>query len=78
MARWIEHLVEPRRLILEWRPPPHVLHRARWAVGDLSWTESGSEFRYFEEHELFALNNGKTLEALKEAGFVGVVSRVVV
>jgi hypothetical protein len=71
MERWIEHLVEPRRLILEWRPPPHVAHRSRWAVGELRRIEHGAEFRYFEAQELPALNNGRTVEVLKEAGFVG-------
>lgn len=71
MERWIEHLVEPRRLILEWRPPLHVAQRARWAVGELRRTEDGAEFRYFEAQELPVFNSGRTLDALKEAGFVG-------
>lgn len=71
MGGWIEHLSEPRRLILEWRPPQYVADRSRWAVGDLRQTEEGAEFRYFEARDLPAFNNGRTLEALRAAGFVG-------
>lgn len=71
MERWIEHLVEPRRLILEWRPPAHVSDRSRWAVGELRRAEDGAEFRYFDEAALPDLNNGRRVEALREAGFVG-------
>jgi hypothetical protein len=71
MDRWIEHLVEPPRLILEWRPPTHVTDRSRWAVGELWRTENGAEFRYFDAQQLTTLNNARTPEVLRAAGFVG-------
>ncbi len=71
MDRSIEHLAEPRRLILEWRPPAHVADRVRWAVGELRRTDEGAEFCYFGAEELRAANNGRTLEALHDAGFAG-------
>lgn len=71
MEQWIRHLVEPKRLILEWRPPEHIRDRRRWAVGELRRVPGGAEFHYLSGSELEAANNGRGAEQLRAAGFLG-------
>lgn len=71
MARGIEHLVEPPRLILSWQPPPSLPDRARWAEGGLARTAGGATFRYLRGEELASANKGRTEADLIRAGFAG-------
>ncbi len=71
MPKWIEHSVEPKRLILEWRPPQHVKERMRWAVGELARNDSSVWFRYFGEDEIPSQNLRHDLADLKATGFSG-------
>jgi len=71
VERWIEHLVEPERLIVEWRPPESVPDRARWAVGELRRDGAAATFRYFSDAELREANGGRDVDALRAAGFSG-------
>ena len=71
MEWWIKHLVEPERLVLEWRPPENVPERTRWAVGELRRTLAGAEFRYLAGSELEKANRERSIEKLRAAGFLG-------
>lgn len=56
---WIEHVCEPRRLILAWQAPDHFKNRFRWAVGELARSDSDFVFRYFDHGKEFEeLNQG--------------------
>ena len=71
MDQWIEHPTNPHRLLLAWEPPLREQDRARWAVGELTSTRIGAQFRYFDDHELRAHNNGRGISELREAGYLG-------
>ena len=71
MERWIEHVVEPERLILAWRPPEVVPDRTHCADNELRRTAGGAEFRYYDDHHLREANRGKGAAALHGAGFRG-------
>jgi hypothetical protein len=71
VPKWIEHSVEPKRLILEWRPPQQVKVRMRWAVGELVRDSSKVWFRYFGEDEIPRQNLRHDLADLKATGFSG-------
>ena len=71
MEQWIEHLIEPVRLILSWQSPAAAVDRRRWAVGELSRREGKSEFRYFAGDEFRAMNHGRTPSNLRDDGFLG-------
>ncbi|NMJ43778.1 hypothetical protein GWK16_21195 [Roseomonas sp. JC162] len=64
-------LVEPQRLILTWRAPPHVKDRLRWAVGELRRDGGGVTFRYLAREEFGAANEGRSFDDLLRAGFLG-------
>lgn len=76
MDRWIEHIAEPKRLLLVWRPPLEVQARYHWAVGELSNTATGATFRYFHGSEFGSYNDGKAEEELASIGFRGYPSFV--
>lgn len=59
----IEHIIEPKRLILAWQPPEGRGTRKRHLVAELYKTESGIEFKYLE--------NTEDLNEAKNLGFVG-------
>lgn len=71
MERWIEHLVEPARLILAWRAPDDIEQRTRWAVGELAQAGGAATFRYFAGAEFAQMNVGRSPADLKAAGFLG-------
>ncbi|MEH0197271.1 HIRAN domain-containing protein [Caulobacter sp. CCNWLY153] len=71
MEHWIEHVGEPDRLILAWQAPVEQKDRVRWAVGELSRSPSGGQFRYFDGSEFIHLNSGRTPGDLRSAGYLG-------
>jgi hypothetical protein len=68
---WIEHICEPRRLILAWQALDNTGVRFRWAVGELSPNVGAMSLRYFSGEEFARLNRGKTLEELRALGYRG-------
>lgn len=70
-VNWIEHVCEPRRLLLAWQAPDHFEDRFRWAVGELAPTSDGFSFRYFGDGEEFQLFNRRGYEQLVDLGFKG-------
>ncbi|WP_370236165.1 HIRAN domain-containing protein [Brevundimonas sp.] len=71
MSQWIEHLSEPKRLMLSWEPPLTVPERTRWIVGEVRHTAQGVEFRYLTGDEFSAENNGRSERELRAAGYLG-------
>ncbi|CAN5277277.1 hypothetical protein BH10PSE3_BH10PSE3_20830 [soil metagenome] len=71
MEHWIEHVDEPKRLILAWQAPDDQKDRVRWAVGELAKTASGVEFRYFSGDEFSDLNAGRSEADLRANGYFG-------
>ena len=68
---WIEHICEPRRLILAWQAPDDTGVRYRWAVGELTPHDGAMNLRYFSGDEFSQLNQGKTVEDLTALGYRG-------
>jgi hypothetical protein len=68
---WIEHICEPRRLILAWQAPDSMGDRFRWAIGELTPQSDGMSLRYFAGDEFSRLNQGKTVEQLNAFGYLG-------
>lgn len=68
---WIEHICEPRRLILAWQAPDDTGMRFRWAVGDLTPEADAIKLRYFSGEEFLRLNQGKTVDELNALGYRG-------
>lgn len=52
MARWIEHICEPSRLLLAWQSPDLNGDRTRFAVGELVREDKDCVLRYFESSEV--------------------------
>ena len=72
MERWIEHFSEPTRLVLSWRAPEDAdQDRYRWAAGELRQGPGGATFVYYDNPEFAAMNQGRDVAKLKEAGFLG-------
>lgn len=72
MANWIEHVRDPRRLILAWQAPDHFNDRFRWAVGEISPSDKGFVFRYFNDGpEFLKLNNDRPWTQLIDLGYRG-------
>lgn len=74
MQLWIQHVPEPRRLILTWQPSDLLADRFRWAVGILWSREGGANcnLRYFRPGEEFASHNdGRDPVGLQELGYRG-------
>ena len=71
MEHWIGHIGEPDRLILAWQAPVEQKDRVRWAVGELSKSASGAQFRYFDGAEFVDLNGGRPSADLRSAGYFG-------
>lgn len=44
---WIEHIIEPRRLILAWQAPEELQNRHRFAVGEVTHDDSKTVLKYF-------------------------------
>ena len=67
MPNQIEHIVEPRRLLLTWQSLDDAKPRTRFAVGEL---ESGSPptFTYFSEEKFLHLN-GRSLADIRSLGY---------
>lgn len=69
---WIVDPSEPQRLILAWQAPDEFGDRTRFAVGELTCTNSEVRLRYFGNGEEFArLNPGKSYETLLSYGYSG-------
>src|SRR5689334_16074191 len=68
---WIEHICEPRTLILAWQAPDNTGIRFRWAVGELSRGDGSVTLRYFFGEEFSRLNDGKKFEELTSLGYRG-------
>ncbi|RVE85926.1 hypothetical protein CN238_22795 [Sinorhizobium meliloti] len=67
MPNSIEHIVEPKRLLLTWQSLDEGTTRTRFAVGELT-AQPSPAFRYYTEREFFSLN-GKSLEAIRSLGY---------
>jgi hypothetical protein len=70
MQHWIEHPSESGRLLLTWRAPETVTTRMRWAVAEVWQTDGEFRFRHLTGGEFEALNEGRSRQQLKEAGFI--------
>jgi hypothetical protein len=69
---WIEHVLEPQRLILAWQAPDNTGVRFRWAVGEVTHNDGGTlTLRYFVRDEFERANQGKTFDALARLGYRG-------
>jgi hypothetical protein len=70
---WIEHIAEPKRLLLAWQAPDHMEDRFRWAVGRIEKNESAEwSFSYLRPGgEFEGLNDGRQFEDLFALGFEG-------
>lgn len=71
MEHWIEHVDEPKRLILAWQAPVDQKDRVRWAVGELAKSASDVGFRYFSGAEFADLNAGRSEADLRSYGYFG-------
>ncbi|GES47134.1 hypothetical protein RsS62_63860 [Rhizobium dioscoreae] len=67
MPNQIEHIVEPRRLLLTWQTLDDSKTRTRFAVGELR-AGSRPSFTYFSEDEFLRLN-GKSLAEVRSIGY---------
>jgi hypothetical protein len=68
---WIEHICEPRRLILAWQAPDDTGVRFRWAIGELTPRDCTVSLRYFSGEEFSRLNQGKSAAELAALGYQG-------
>lgn len=68
---WIEHIVEPKRLLLVWQAPDHMLNRRRYAVGEVSFNGERFVFQYFDQSRFEIENDGAKLLTLEPLGFQG-------
>jgi hypothetical protein len=69
---WIEHICEPRRLILAWQAPDNMEDRFRWAVGEIKPNRDGVlALRYFAGREFERLNQGKAVGEVTRLGYRG-------
>ena len=73
MEHWLEHIVEPSRLILAWQAPIRGAEgRYRWAVGELLRDKADVQLRYFDRGAAFSqANQGKPYEAIARVGYSG-------
>lgn len=71
MERWIEHLADPMRLLLCWRPPTKFKPRTRWVVGVLERVGGNAQFRYLHGSDFSSRNDGRTERDLADMGFRG-------
>lgn len=71
MTIWIEHVHEPKRLLLAWQAPDIVGDRQRWAVGELTRVSGDARLRYFVGDEFSALNFGQPFEKISGYGYRG-------
>jgi HIRAN domain len=69
---WIEHICEPRRLILAWQAPDNLQDRFRWAVGEIKPDRDGLlALWYFDGQQFELLNQGKPLGEVTRLGYRG-------
>ena len=71
MDRWIENLVEPKRLILAWQAPDAEQNRSRWAAGELARDGTTLTFRYYAGDEFARMNGKRSPDEMRAAGFLG-------
>lgn len=67
----IEHVREPRRLILAWQAPDQFGERFRWAIGVVSPSQGDYAFQYLKDDEFAALNQMRTPQELSSLGYRG-------
>lgn len=67
----IEHVREPKRLVLAWQAPDQFHDRFRWAVGELLSVGNDFTFRYFKDEEFSRLNQARNLDQLTALGYRG-------
>jgi hypothetical protein len=68
---WIDYPSEPTELLLAWRAPLFVKDRSHWAVGRLRREGDEAAFQYLVGADFAALNHGRSLAELTEAGYAG-------
>lgn len=71
MDTFIEHIVEPGKLLLAWQAPDHMSNRRRWAVATVDVASDVWLLRYFSQEEFSAANGGALLSDLLKLGFEG-------
>jgi hypothetical protein len=71
VQNWIEHVWEPKQLLLAWQAPDHFGNRFRWAVGEISREGDNYALRYLQGSEFESLNQGKTVPELLALGYRG-------
>ncbi len=71
MDTFIEHIVEPTRLLLAWQAPDHMSNRRRWAVATVEVATEPWSLRYFSREEFSVANGGVLFDDLLKLGFEG-------
>ncbi len=71
MDVWIEHIMEPTRLILAWEAPKAFTDRKRWAVGEVMAGVKGATFRYYQGEEFLQANCNRPIADVLAAGYRG-------
>lgn len=71
IKNWIQHVVDPRRLLLAWQAPDQFGDRFRWAVGEIRRDNGDYSFRYFRGADFEGLNRGRTEADLAAHGYRG-------
>lgn len=71
METFVEHIVEPTKLLLVWQAPDHMANRRRWAVACVDVAFESWQLRYFDETEFSVANAGASLDEPMELGFEG-------
>jgi hypothetical protein len=71
VQNWIDHIVDPSRLLLAWQAPDQFENRFRWAVGEITRDESKYMLRYLQGAEFESLNQGRTEPQLRALGYRG-------
>lgn len=71
MDTFVEHIVEPKILLLAWQAPDHMNNRRRWVVAKVDVQTENWTLRYLSSDEFKKANAGKTLEQVLSLGFEG-------
>jgi len=67
---WIEHIAEPKKLLLAWQAPDTYVDRTRWAVGEITSQHGQVCFRYYQNDEFAEMNLGRGMADIHAAGYV--------
>jgi hypothetical protein len=71
VQNWVEHIIDPQRLLLAWQAPDQFGDRFRWAVGEITRDEGNYTFRYLRGTQFESLNGGRTESELTALGYRG-------